>query len=112
MGKRFRMIRVRVPLDIHAVAANGSGAFALATPLRVRDLVCLAVREAVGCRAPADKVARSLRTTLLGLSTGRFTVDIDGRVFDDAEAVVMCGDVASVRFFMPARRPVPHTELA
>ncbi|HKU68752.1 MAG TPA: hypothetical protein VJP85_13325 [Candidatus Baltobacteraceae bacterium] len=107
------MIRVRVPLDIHAVACNGSGAFALATPVRVRDLVSLAVREAIGSRAPADKFARSLRTTLHGLSAGRFIVDVDGRLFDDADAVVVCGDVADVRFFMPAARPaVPHTELA
>lgn len=112
MGKSTGMIRVRVPLDIHAVASNGSGAFALATPVRVRDLVSLAVREAIGSRAPADKFARSLRTTLLGLSAGRFTIDIDGRPFNDAEAVVVCGDTANVRFYMPARRAVPHTELA
>lgn len=113
MGKSYGMIRVRVPLDIHAVASNGSGAFALATPLRVRDLLSLAVREAIGARAPADKFARSLRATLSGLSMGRFTVDIDGRHFDDAEAVVVCGDVADVRFFTSATcRPVPHTELA
>ena len=112
MGKTYRMIRVRVPLDLHAVASNGSGAFALATPLRVRDLVSLSVREAIGTRAPADKFARSLRTTLHGLSAGRFTVDIDGRLFNDADSVVMCGEVADVRFFMPALRAVPHTELA
>jgi hypothetical protein len=112
MGKRFHMIRVRVPLDIHAVACNGSGAFALATPVRVRDLVSLAVREAIGSRAPADKFARSLRTTLHGLSSGRFTVDIDGRPFNDTDAVVVCGEIADIRFFMPARPPVPHTELA
>jgi hypothetical protein len=112
MGKSYGMIRVRVPLDLHAVSCNGSGAFALATPLRVRDLVGLAVREAVGARAPADKVARSLGTTLHGLSAGRFTVDIDGRLFDDADAVVVCGDTADVRFFIPARRAVTHPELA
>lgn len=112
MGKSTGMIRVRVPLDLHAVTCNGSGVFALATPLRVRDLVSLAVREAIGTRAPADKFARNLRTTLLGLSTGRFTVDINGRLFNDAAAVVVCGDTVSVRFFMPSRRPVPHTELA
>jgi hypothetical protein len=107
------MIRVRVPLDIHAVACNGSGAFALATPLRVRDLLSLAVREAIGTRAPADKFARSLRTTLNGLSCGRFTVDIDGRVFNDADAVVMCGEIADVRFFTCAQRhAVSHPELA
>lgn len=112
MGKIYGMIRVRVPLDIHAVACNGSGAFALATPVRVRDLISLAVREAIGTRAPADKFARSLRTTLLGLSAGRFTVDIDGRLFSDAEAVIVCGDTVDVRFFIPARRGVPQTELA
>lgn len=112
MGKFMDMIRVRVPLDLHAVSSSRSGAFALATPLRVRDLLSLAVREAIGSRAPADKFARSLRATLHGLSAGRFTVDINGRLFDDAEAVVVCGDVADVRFFIPARRPVPQTELA
>lgn len=106
------MIRVRVPLDLHAVTCNGSGAFALATPLRVRDLLSLAVREAIGTRAPADKFARNLRTTLLGLSAGRFTVDIDGRPFSDAEEVVVCGVTADIRFYACARRPVPHAELA
>ena len=112
MGKSYDRIRVRVPLDLHAVSCNGSGAFALATPVRVRDLLSLAVREAIGAKAPADKFARSLRTTLLGLSTGRFTVDINGRLFSDADAVVVCGDTADVRFYTPSRRPVPHTELA
>lgn len=102
------MIRVRVPLDIHAVACSGSSAFALATPLRVRDLLSLAVREVIGARAPQDKFARSMRTTLLGLSSGRFTVAIDGRHFSNADDVVVCGEVASVRFFVPARSPVPH----
>jgi hypothetical protein len=106
------MIRVRVPLDLHAVSCNGSGAFALATPLRVRDLLSLAVREAIGTRAPADKFARSLRSTLHGLSAGRFTVDINGRLFSDADAVVVCGDTADVRFFVPSCRPVTHTEIA
>ena len=112
MGKSYVMIRVRVPLDLHAISRNGSGAFALATPIRVRDLLSLAVREAIGAKAPADKFARSLRTTLLGLASGRFTVDINGRLFSDADAVVVCTDTADVRFFVPSRRPVPHTELA
>jgi len=103
------VIRVRVPLDIHAVGCTGSGAFALATPMRVRDLVSLAVREAIGARAPHDKFTRTLRTTLLGLASGRFTVDIEGRHFQDADEVVVCGDVVDVRFFLPARRlPVHH----
>ncbi len=103
------MIRVRVPLDIHAVACSGCGAFALATPLRVRDLLSLAVRQAIGSRAPHDKFARNLRATLLGLSGGRFTVDVDGRHFSDPEQVVVCEGVADVRFFLPSRRlPVHH----
>jgi len=107
------VIRVRVPLDLHAVAANGCGAFALATPLRVRDLLSLAVREAIGTRAPQDKFARSLRTTLAGLASGRFTVHIDGRTFQDADQVVVCGGIADVRFFTPVlRAAVRQSELA
>ena len=98
------MIRVRVPLDLHAVAADGSGAFALATPLRVRELVALAVREAIGLRAPQDKFVRSIRRTLAGLAEGDFTVDINGRRFADADAVVVCGDTADIRFFVGRRR--------
>ena len=98
------MIRVRVPLDLHAVATDGSAAFALATPLRVRDLLALAVREAIGYRAPCDKFARSVSRTLAGLAAGDFTVDIDGRSFADAEAVVVCEGIANVRFFVSQRR--------
>lgn len=112
ISKTYHMIRVRVPLDIHAVACSGSGAFALATPLRVRDLLSLAVREALGTRAPADKCTRNLRTTLLGLSAGRFTVEIDGRAYDDADSVVVCAQTVDVRFFLPSRRAVSHAELA
>lgn len=100
------MIRVRVPLDLHAVAAGGSPAFALATPLRVRELVALAVREAIGMRAPHDKFQRSMHRTLAGLAAGDFTVDIDGRHFADADAVVVCEGIADVRFFLRARRAV------
>jgi hypothetical protein len=60
------MIRVKVPLDVHAVALGGSGAFALATPLRIADLLEFAVREAVGLRAPHDKFSRSVHRTLAG----------------------------------------------
>lgn len=100
------MIRVRVPLDLHSVAAGGSQAFALATPLRVRELVALAVREAIGTRAPYDKFQRSMRRTLAGLAAGDFTVDINGRNFADADAVVMCDGIVDVRFFLRAQRPV------
>jgi hypothetical protein len=106
------VIRVRVPLDLHAVTASRSGAFALATPLRVRDLISLAVREAIGMRAPADKFARSLYATLRGFSNGHFTVTIDGRRFEDADEVVVCGDTADVRFFLPSHRAVQQPELA
>ncbi|MGZ3496011.1 MAG: hypothetical protein ACXWNK_01425 [Vulcanimicrobiaceae bacterium] len=107
------MIRVKVPLDLHAVARNGSAAFALATPLRIRELVALAVREAIGARAPHDKFARSVRTTLAGLAAGRFTIDVDGRSFADAEDVVVCAGTASVRFYLAAcSAPGRRSELA
>ena len=98
------MIRVKVPLDLHAVAVGGSGAFALATPLRIRDLVRIAVREALGSRAPHDKFARSIHRTLAGLAAGDFIVDVDGRGFTDADAVVVCERMADVRFFLAQRR--------
>ena len=98
------MIRVRVPLDLHAVAAEGAAAFALATPLRVRELLALAVREAIGSRAPHDKFLRSVARTLAGLAAGDFTVDIDGRTFADADDVVLCEGTAHVRFFVTQRR--------
>ncbi|MGA8533813.1 MAG: hypothetical protein WB615_06875 [Candidatus Tumulicola sp.] len=98
------VIRVRVPLDLHAVAADGSAAFALATPLHVRELIALAVREAIGSHAPQDKFLRAIHRTLVGLNEGDFIVDIDGRRFADAESVVVCGGTADVRFFVGRRR--------
>ncbi|HZV76394.1 MAG TPA: hypothetical protein VFF63_01395 [Candidatus Babeliales bacterium] len=98
------MIRVKVPLDLHAVAAGGSGAFALATPLRVRDLLAFAVREALGTRAPQDKFSRSIARTLAGLSGGDFIVDVDGRGYADPDAVIVCSGTADVRFFLTQRR--------
>ena len=97
------MIRVRVPLDLHAVASGGSAAFAFATPLRVRELLALAVREAIGERAPQDKLQRSVIRTLAGLAAGDFTVDINGRHFTDGDAVVVCEGTADVRFFLSRR---------
>jgi hypothetical protein len=91
---------VKVPLDLHAVAADGSAAFALATPMRVRELLAFAVREAIGVRAPQDKFLRSVRRTLAGLAAGDFTVTVDGRTFHDADAVVVCEGTADVRFFL------------
>jgi hypothetical protein len=98
------MIRVKVPLDLHAVAVGGSGAFALATPLRVRDLVEFAVREAIGLRAPQDKFARSMHRTLAGLAAGDYIVDVNGRTFADPDAIVVCEQTADVRFFLARRR--------
>jgi hypothetical protein len=98
------MIRVKVPLDLHAVAIGGSGAFALATPLRIRDLLKFAVREALGARAPHDKFSRSVHRTLSGLAAGDFIVDVDGRGFADADAIVVCEGTADVRFFLSHRR--------
>lgn len=97
------MIRVRVPLDLHAVASGGSAAFALATPLRLRELLALAVCEAHGERTPHDKLARTLHRTLVGLAAGDFRVDIDGRSFVDPEAVVVCESSVNVRFFINQR---------
>jgi len=98
------VICVRVPVDLHAVAASGSAAFAFATPLRVSDLVALAVREAVGARAPVDKFQRSLRTTLSGLQDGRFLLTVDGRLVARPDDVVMCRQTARVQFFLPAHQ--------
>ncbi|HEX3370075.1 MAG TPA: hypothetical protein VHS56_10915 [Candidatus Cybelea sp.] len=100
------MIRVKVPLDLHAVALGGSGAFALATPLRVRDLLGFAVREAIGKRAPRDKFSRSVGRTLAGLASGDFTIDVNGRSYTDADSVVVCEGRADVRFFLRQRRRV------
>jgi hypothetical protein len=98
------MIRVRVPLDLHAVAVGGSVAFALATPMRIGDLLRFAVREAIGSHAPPDKFSRSLRRTLAGLAAGDFTIEIDGRSFTDPDAIVVCEGTAYVRFFLSQRR--------
>ncbi|MDP9023766.1 MAG: hypothetical protein M3N13_00135 [Candidatus Eremiobacteraeota bacterium] len=94
------MIRVRVPLDLHAVATSDSIAFALATPLRVGQIIALAVREAIGTRAPHDKFERSMLRTLEGLEAGDFSVDVDGRHFTDANIVIMCEGAVDVRFFV------------
>jgi hypothetical protein len=98
------MIRVKVPLDLHAVSQGGSGAFALATPLRIRDLLGFAVREAIGTRAPGDKFSRTVHRTLAGLCAGDFTVDVNGRTFADPDAVVVCEGNVDIRFFLSQRR--------
>jgi cytidylate kinase len=98
------MIRVKVPLDLNAIARSGSAAFALATPLRVRDLLVLVVREAIGGRAPDDKLRRTIHRTLRGFARGDFSVWVDGRPMRDADTVVVCAGTADVRFFLTAVR--------
>jgi hypothetical protein len=98
-AKRARVIRIPIPIDVGMVSATESCAFALATPIRVDQLLALAVLEALGSRAPGDKRERGIRATLSGFAEGKFVVDIDGRIFDRPEAVVMCSGVATLRFF-------------
>lgn len=98
------MLRVAVPIDVTAVSRTASAAFALATPLRVADLLTAAVIEALGPRAPQDKRERVVRTTLDGLGAGRFVVEIDGRVYDHPEDVAVCSGTAELRFFLRALR--------
>ncbi len=86
-AKNRRVIRVRVPLDLHAVA-------------RVRSLLALAVREAIGALAPSDKFDRSMHRTLKGLENGDYALTVDGRIIRDADAVVVCEDTADVRFYL------------
>ena len=101
------MITVRVPVDLHAVARTGCAAFASVTPLRLYHLLALAVREAIGARAPHEHFSRNLRATIAGLNAGRFTVDVDGRSFAHPDEVVVCRETARVRFFL-ARERLQH----
>jgi len=94
------MLRVAVPIDVSAVARTASAAFALATPLRVRDLVTAAIVEALGPRAPQDKRERVIRSTLTGLAQGTYLLEIDGRVYDGVDDVVVCSGTATLRFFL------------
>lgn len=94
------MLRVAVPIDVSAVSSTASTAFALATPLRVGDLLTAAVIEALGPRAPQDKRERVVRSTLDGLVSGRFVVEIDGRTYGDPDDVAVCSGTATLRFFL------------
>jgi hypothetical protein len=94
------MLRVAVPIDVTAVARTASAAFALATPLRVRELVTTAVIEALGPRAPQDKRERVLRSTLASLAAGTYVVEVDGRVYTDPDDVAVCSGTATLRFFV------------
>lgn len=104
--KRRAVIRVPIPVDIGTVAATASSAFALATPLRVDELLRLAVYEALGGRAPQDKRDRSVAATLAGMRAGDFLLEVDGRRCTELADVVVCAGFATLRFFAtkPLRR--------
>lgn len=92
-----------IPIDVGTIAATASCTFALATPLRVDRLLVLAVREALGARAPADKRRRGIDAALTGFAAGEFVVEVDGRIFKRPDAVVVCSGVATLRFFSTER---------
>ncbi|HTW85275.1 MAG TPA: hypothetical protein VMD91_14490 [Candidatus Sulfotelmatobacter sp.] len=94
------MLRVAVPIDVTTVSCTASAAFALATPLRVGDLLAAAVVEALGPRAPADKRARVIASTLAGLRDRTFIVEIDGRTYTDPDDVAVCSGTVALRFFL------------
>ena len=94
------MIRVSVPIDVNAVAASESGAFALATPLRVEDIVRVAIVTALGPRAPQDKRERMISRTLDGLCAREYVVEIDGRIYDHGSDIAVCAGIATLRFFL------------
>jgi len=103
-AKATRVIRVPVPIDVGTIASTASSAFALATPLCIERLLELAVREAVGTRAPHDKRERSVRSTLAAFRAGKFVVDIEGRIYDRPDAIVVACGVVSLRFFSTETR--------
>jgi len=97
------VIQVTVPIDVGTIAQTGSSAFALATPLRVDELLVSAVGIALGERAPQDKRERGVRATLAGFAEGRFVIDVNGRIFNRADAVVVASGIVVLRFFTTAR---------
>jgi hypothetical protein len=103
-AKRRRVIRVPIPIDVGTIAATASAAFALATPIRIDRLLALAVTEAMGMRAPADKRERGVSATLAGFAAGEFVVDVDGRIFRRPDEVVVCAGTATLRFFSTESR--------
>jgi hypothetical protein len=98
------MLRVAVPIDVSAVSSTASTAFALATPLRVGDVLAAGVIEALGPRAPQDKRERVVRSTLDGLTSGTYVLEIDGRLYTDPDDVVVVAGTVTLRFFVRALR--------
>jgi hypothetical protein len=97
------VIRVAIPIDVRTIASTACSAFALVTPLRVEQLLRLAVYEVLGTRAPQDKRERGIRATLDGLRDGSFVIDVDGKIFDCLDDVVVCAGTATLRFFSTER---------
>jgi hypothetical protein len=98
-AKRTRVIRLAIPVDVNTVAATACDVFALATPLRVDQLLALAIGEAIGARAPADKRERTIRRALASFRAGDFLIDIDGRVHDRPDTIAVCSGTITVRFY-------------
>lgn len=98
------MIRVSVPIDVATVLQSDSSAFALATPLRVGELLTHAVLEALGPRAPQDKRERAIASIHRGLNDGAFLLEIDGRTYEHCDEVAVVSGTATVRFFRRERR--------
>jgi hypothetical protein len=98
------MIRVRVPIDVNAVLCADSVAFALATPLRVGELLTHAVLDALGPRAPQDKRERVVASTHAGLNDGAYLVEIDGRTYEHCDDVAVVAGIATLRFFRREKR--------
>ncbi len=107
VAKNGTVIRVPIPIDVATIAATASGVFALGTPLRVDRLLALAIAHSLGSRAPQDKRDRSIRTNLGAFMAGRFVVDIDGRIYERPDDVVLCAGTATLRFF--ANEPGRHS---
>ena len=101
---RQSMLRVHVPIDVNAVLCADSTAFALATPLRVGELLTHAVLDALGPRAPQDKRERMVASTHAGLNAGAFIVEIDGRIYAHCDDVAVVAGVAHLRFYHRERR--------
>jgi hypothetical protein len=100
---RVIMIRVRVPIDVNAVLCADSIAFALATPLRVGELLTHAVLDALGPRAPQDKRERTIASTHAGLNAGAFILEIDGRIYEHCDDVAVVAGIATLRFYRRER---------
>jgi hypothetical protein len=101
---RHTMIRVRVPIDVNAVLCADSTAFALATPLRVGELLTHAILEALGRRAPQDKRERAIASAHAGLNDGAFILDVDGRLYAHCDDVAVVAGIVNVRFYRRERR--------